>query len=425
MKKALSLVLAVVMIAMTFLLSGCIRYHGTISFNEDGTIDTTMLLALHKESAVDPSTGEAFTIFDEESIEAYKELGFTFEEYSEDGFEGHTLSLTENVNESLEELSGVNAIASIAETPLFYVEEDKVIMCCPYPEKSEEEIEAGKEMLGSVGGYNLLTIEFPFAPIESNATSVSEDGKSLTWDYYETNGKFYAVYSLEDFEKKGMTTEYMSHNPFDDVKYEDYYHDAVMWALDNGVTTGTSETKFSPSATCTRGQVVTFLWRAFGEPEPSIKINPFDDVKESDYYYKAVLWAIENGITSGTGEKTFSPDSTCSYAHILTFIWRAYGEPVMFSLQTEDDEWYSAAFAWAEISGLLDGLPTEEPDPAANCPRADVVTLLYRALGYTATDMFANYTDMITGMLGTEEYYDTDVSIDLLEEVEGLDEIEE
>ena len=404
MKKALSLVLAVVMIAMMFLLSGCARYHGTMKFNADGTLDSTLLLAMHKESATDPTTGETYTLFDEESIKAYEELGFTFEEYSEDGFEGYILHLTEDIDEKVEGLSGADALASIAETPIFYVEKDKVIMRLPAPERSEEEMEAGREMFESVGGYDMITIEFPFAPLETNASSVSEDGKALTWDLFKDSGNLYAIYSLEEFTKAGMTTEYMSVNPFEDVEYEDYYHDAVMWALDNGITTGTSETRFSPDSTCTRGQVVTFLWRAFGEPEPNIMFNPFTDVKESDYYYKAVLWAVENGITAGTSDTTFSPDSTCTNGHILTFIWRAYGKPFVF-VETEEKQWYTDAVNWAEFSGLLDDLPTEELDPMANCPRADVVTVLYRSLGYTANDLYSNFTDMFTGSYGLEEEY--------------------
>ena len=116
-------------------------------------------------------------------------------------------------------------------------------------------------------------------------------------------------------------------NPFTNVKKTDYFYDAVLWALKNNVTTGTSATTFSPADTCTRGQVVTFLWRAKGCPEPKTTVNPFTDVKESDYYYKAVLWAVENGITNGTSATEFAPKNTCTNAHVVTFLHRAEGTP--------------------------------------------------------------------------------------------------
>ena len=111
-------------------------------------------------------------------------------------------------------------------------------------------------------------------------------------------------------------------NPFTDVKKSDYYYDAVIWAVENGITSGTSATKFSPNATCTRGQVVTFLWRAEGEPDAS-GTNPFSDVKSSDYFYKAVLWAVEEGITAGTSATKFSPNAACTRGQIVTFLYRA------------------------------------------------------------------------------------------------------
>ena len=164
--------------------------------------------------------------------------------------------------------------------------------------------------------------------------------------------------------------------PFGDVEPTDYFYEAVVWAYSEGVTTGTTETEFSPLDTCTRGQVVTFLWRAVGEPEPEGKDNPFSDVKESEYYSKPILWAVENGITNGTAADRFSPDATCSNAHILTFIWRAMGEPD----KTGNGEWYTDACEWAENGGLLDGTYTGGFRTDADCPRANVVTYLYRYL---------------------------------------------
>ena len=114
---------------------------------------------------------------------------------------------------------------------------------------------------------------------------------------------------------------------FDDVSDSDYFATAVNWAVSWGVTKGTSDTTFSPNDICTRGQVVTFLWRAHGEPEPKSAYNPFVDVPKGSYYERSTLWAVEQGITTGTSEypKLFSPDKPCTNAEILTFIWRAKG----------------------------------------------------------------------------------------------------
>ena len=113
-------------------------------------------------------------------------------------------------------------------------------------------------------------------------------------------------------------------NPFTDVKETAYYYKAVLWAVESGVTTGTSPTTFGPGKGCTRAQVVTFLWRAMGEPRPSSTSNPFNDVKTDQYYTNAVLWAVELGITQGTSATTFGPGKTCTRGQIVTFLFRTY-----------------------------------------------------------------------------------------------------
>lgn len=167
-----------------------------------------------------------------------------------------------------------------------------------------------------------------------------------------------------------------STNPFTDVAAGAYYHDPVIWAKDKDVTTGTSATTFSPSATCTRGQVVTFLWRAIGQPEPKTTQNPFADVKTGDYYYKPVLWAVEQGITTGTSSTAFSPAATCTGGQVVTFLYRANGSPASSGT---DSPYYAKAVAWAADKSLMDGMGGF--DPAANSPRADIVTYLYRNAG--------------------------------------------
>ncbi|MGX8698501.1 MAG: S-layer homology domain-containing protein [bacterium] len=159
---------------------------------------------------------------------------------------------------------------------------------------------------------------------------------------------------------------------FTDVTTEDYFADAVRWAAENGVTQGTTPTTFSPANTCDRGQVVTFLWRAAGSPEPGAVENPFTDVVPTSYYYKPVLWAVGNGITQGTSATTFSPKQTVTHGHVLTFLWRTLGEPERQNLTP----WYADAVAWAEKGGIL----PSPIDPKADCPRADIVNYMYRAL---------------------------------------------
>jgi len=160
--------------------------------------------------------------------------------------------------------------------------------------------------------------------------------------------------------------------PFTDVNEDAYYIDGVKWAYTNGVTSGTSATTFGPMDTCTRGQVVTFLWRAAGSPEVAGKANPFSDVKESDYFYTPVLWAVEKGITAGTSATEFSPNATCSSAHIITFLYRALGEG--------ENGWYEEAKGWAKGAGLLKDTPISVT-PEELCPRGAVVTFLNRAYG--------------------------------------------
>jgi|GEM_PF-6183157 len=155
--------------------------------------------------------------------------------------------------------------------------------------------------------------------------------------------------------------------PFTDVSKNDYFYTAVVWAYnaDPQITDGNGKDKFMPEQSCTRGQVVTFLWRSAGCPEPKSSKNPFTDVKESDYFYKPVLWAVEKGITEGTSATTFSPARACSYAHILTFIYRAVGAGA--------DGWYNKAIDWAVKTGIAEGVA----QPMADCPRKDVVLYLF------------------------------------------------
>ena len=173
--------------------------------------------------------------------------------------------------------------------------------------------------------------------------------------------------------------------PFTDVSTDAYFFEPVLWAVENGITSGTSATTFAPNATCTRAQVVTFLWRAMGSPEPASAENPFSDVNAADYFYKAVLWAVENGITSGTGGGKFSPNSPCTRSQVVTFLWRTMGQPAPqrtdnpFTDVAEGIYYYQPVL-WAVENGITSGTSATTFAPSNPCTRAQVVTFLFRAL---------------------------------------------
>ena len=170
---------------------------------------------------------------------------------------------------------------------------------------------------------------------------------------------------------------------FTDVSKTDYFYDAVLWAVENGITAGTSRTRFSPYATCTRAQAVTFLWRASGSPAPKNSRMPFEDVSPSAYYYDAVLWALEEGITTGTASTTFSPDAVIDRAQAVTLLHRANGAPSVTGRTVFTDvpqtTYYADAVRWAVDHEITTGTSAAAFSPNASCTRAQIVTFLYRA----------------------------------------------
>ncbi|MGO5097067.1 S-layer homology domain-containing protein [Agathobaculum sp. LCP25S3_E8] len=173
-------------------------------------------------------------------------------------------------------------------------------------------------------------------------------------------------------------------NYFVDVPASAYYYDAVLWAAERGITGGTDATRFSPDGVCTRAQAVTFLWRAAGSPAPSATAMPFTDVAADSYYYNAVLWAMENGITAGTSSTTFSPDLKCSRAHIMTFLWRSEKSPAAGSVNpftdVSADAYYADAVLWAVKESVTNGTSSATFSPDADCTRAQIVTFIWRTL---------------------------------------------
>ena len=170
---------------------------------------------------------------------------------------------------------------------------------------------------------------------------------------------------------------------FMDVPKGSYYEKAVDWAVKNGITAGTGDNYFMPDGICTRAQAVTFLWRVAGSPTPKTEVMPFEDVPEGSYYYEAVLWAAENEITVGTSATTFSPELTCSRAHIVSFLWRAAGYPSARTVNpftdVPENAYYINAMLWAVKQEITVGTTPSTFSPDEGCTRAQIVTFLYRA----------------------------------------------
>ena len=170
-------------------------------------------------------------------------------------------------------------------------------------------------------------------------------------------------------------------NFFYDVPNGAYFYEAVKWAVKNGITTGVGNDLFAPEQSCTRAQIVTFLWRAAGSPEPKAA-SSFTDVPASAYYAKAVAWAVENGITNGMTETTFAPDATCTRGQSVTFLYRALKGTANGSANFADvasDAFYADAVNWAVANNVTNGTSNTTFSPSTDCTRAEIVTFLYRA----------------------------------------------
>ena len=169
-----------------------------------------------------------------------------------------------------------------------------------------------------------------------------------------------------------------SSNPFTDVKQGDYFYDPVLWAVGCEITGGTTPNTFSPNDTCTQAQILTFIWRAKGQPEPAIS-NPFGDIKSDDYYYKAALWAYENGLVSGS---SFNASAPCTRSMVVTYLWKMADSPAASGGSFSDvssDASYAAAVAWAVDKGITSGDGPNTFSPDKTCTRGQIVTFLHRA----------------------------------------------
>lgn len=246
-------------------------------------------------------------------------------------------------------------------------------------------ITSGSTVISDFGG-GLATVSIPYE-LPSN-----QDPAGVVVWFMDDNGNITPCETMYDTRTETVifTTRHFSkyvigyEEPmvFTDVSEDAYYADAVLWAVANGVTNGTSATTFSPDMAVSRAQMVTFLWRAHGSPEAT-GTNPFTDVSTSDYYYDAVLWAVANGVTNGTSATTFSPDMAVTRAQAVTFQWRAAGSPVVSGSSFGDvaaDAYYVNAVTWAVANGITNGTSGTTFSPDVVVSRAQAVTFLWREL---------------------------------------------
>ncbi len=242
-------------------------------------------------------------------------------------------------------------------------------------------------------GGGRITVSLPYT------LKADEDPNGVVVSYVDDLGNLQRILATYDVKTQSVifTTNHFSFYTvrydsdaaaaarFTDVPFDAYCQRAVGWAVSHGVTSGATETTFAPGEACTRAQAVTFLWRAAGSPVPKGDANPFADVKVGAYYYDAVLWAVENGITSGTSATTFSPDATCTRAQIVTFLWRSQASPSAGAVNpfadVAADAFYASAVLWAVEHGITAGTSADTFSPNANCTRAQIVTFLWRCMG--------------------------------------------
>ena len=321
-------------------------------------------------------------------IEAEDEANVSFQIEEFDMAEGDSLRVVNYYDVPMEKGSTLTMKGYKEEDFVLVNENNRIIN--PTSDTKGEEIKkhtltVAAEGDGSVeGGGSYIEGEFAIitaTPNEKAAFAGWYNGDVLISQEAEYRFRVEASMDLiAKFEKKAPML-----NPFVDVKESDYYYDCVLWAVEKGVTSGTSPTTFSPGKSCTRAQIVTFLWRAMGEPEPALDVNPFADVKEGDYYYKAVLWAVEKGITSGISPSLFAPDNPCTRDQVVTFLWRTMDKPQAVNrnnpfADVKEGAYYYDSVLWAVENGITSGMSPTSFAPGSPCTRGQVVTFLYRIL---------------------------------------------
>lgn len=250
------------------------------------------------------------------------------------------------------------------------------------PSKTENGSVTVSPRYADKGDTVTVTVKPDSGYVLETLTVTDKNGNELTLKD-KGNGKYTFTMPAGKVEVKATFMEDNSMlNFFYDVPNGAYFYEAVKWAVENGITTGVGNDLFAPEQPCTRAQIVTFLWRAAGSPEPKSTAAGMTDVVPGSYYAKAVAWAVENGITTGTAEGTFSPDATCTRAQAVTFLARAQNAKATGKTAFSDvpaDSYFADAVAWAQANGVTTGTSETTFSPDSDCTRAQIVTFLYRA----------------------------------------------
>ena len=248
------------------------------------------------------------------------------------------------------------------------------------PNKTENGTVTVNPKSASKGSTVTITVKPDSGYQLDDLTVIDKNGNELKLTD-KGNGKYTFTMPASKVEVNATFVKEVEISPFSDVSASNYYYEAVKWAQEKGITGGIGNGLFGPNQPCTRAQIVTFLWRAAGSPEPK-SMSSFSDVSADSYYAKAVAWAVENGITTGTGDGKFSPDATCTRAQSVTFLFRAIGKLVDSKAEFSDvltDSYYANAVAWAVENGVTNGIGDGLFGPDNSCTRAQIVTFLFRA----------------------------------------------
>ena len=248
------------------------------------------------------------------------------------------------------------------------------------PSKTENGTVTVNPKSASKGSTVTITVKPDSGYQLDDLTVIDKNGNELKLTD-KGNGKYTFTMPASKVEVNATFVKEVETSPFSDVPTSAYYYEAVKWAQEKGITGGIGNGLFGPNQPCTRAQIVTFLWRAAGSPEPKA-MSSFADVSTDAYYAKAVAWAVENGITTGTGDGKFSPDATCTRAQSVTFLFRAIGKLVDSKAEFSDvltDSYYANAVAWAVENGVTNGIGDGLFGPDNSCTRAQIVTFLFRA----------------------------------------------
>ena len=363
---------------------------------ENGYLSKVVTKETVKETGAVRTTTETYTYDDQGRVLTHRDYidweGQCDDRAAKFAYGDHTVEITETYYDEViasytYDLDDQGRVVTLTEKSKNNTTDQMDVTCIHYYTYDDQ----GNLVLDTVNDDNELIAAYEY----ENGLCVKETdgyGGVRTYTYDENGNAIKSVYTEED---GTATVEYTyalipdgaTPSEFSDVQDTGaFYYDAVVWANELGITNGSGNGKFAPKSKCTRAQLVTFLWRAAGSPEPNTTDNPFTDVTKDDYFYKAVLWAVENKVTTGTSATTFAPYRPCDRAQIVTLIYRAAGEPEVGTTDNPfadvpADAYYVKAVLWAVENGITNGKSADSFVPNATCTRGEGVTFLYRGIG--------------------------------------------